>query len=616
MHQEQIAKSARIVLSDRTSRSRLLLAGAALLIAGCSSVTLPPMPSLPWSSPSIKENASAESLYTEGVQMLSNKKYVPAIERFQKLRSEYPFAPELVSAEIKLGEAYYLNKQYTEAVETLKEFEAMHPNNENIPYALYISGMAHFDQFSSADRDQKTTEIAKGFFERVVNNYPQSPFAPKAKEKLAKCLEYLAEHEFDVASYYMREKKFPAARDRFEGILRRYRTTSVAPKALYQLGESYRQERNNVKAALAFEALTQHYPNDPLAKNARTQLSQIAQEKQDPLAALLKQEPRATAVAQNKPEGEEKAKDAPRIAKTEVVDEKPGDEKGMLSRMVDKINPFSSPSPQPAKAAEKAAEKKETAKTPAKSVSTQTTQLFGTIDESLNRRDANGGKSAADPAPPAPDLPIVETNLPAPSEAATLSAVDGKLDKKGKIAPALPPVPEAAPILKTPIDEKALASSTSGARALPDANALMSSIDSKLKRQGIDAGQGEEAKLQLPEGQKPVVTARPKAPPEKVLEPRLTTETGPLFLPQQEISNKEKTAAPPDATASPAPPAPAPTLPELAVKGPRQQEKAPETKIAAKAKSPEEEDPEDKGLFDQLREDLGKVGKLLNPFSW
>jgi outer membrane protein assembly factor BamD len=613
MRQKLIAQSPRSAAPFRAALSLLAVIGCAAL-TGCSSVSMPRMPPLPWSNPSIKENASAEALYNEGVQMLSSKKYVPAIERFQKLRSDYPFAPELVAAEIKLGEAYYLNKQYTEAVETLKEFEAMHPNNENIPYALYLSGMAHFDQFSSIDRDQKTTEVAKGFFERLVNNYPQSPYTAKAQDKLAKCLEYLAEHEFDIASYYMREKKYPAARDRLEGILRRYRNTSVAPKALYQLGESYRQEKNNLKAALAFEALTEHYPNDPLAKNARAQLTQLAQEKQDPLAALLKPEPRPTAaLAQKKTDADEKAKDAPRVAKTEVVDEQPGDEKGFLERVVDKMNPFSSSSPAPAKPADKKAAPVKTA-----SASANSAQLIGTIDESLNRKSVDGAsaKSAGDPTPPSPDLPqISEASLPpAPSEAATLSAIDGKLANKSQVAAAPPPPPQAAAILKTPIDENAVAKSQ-GAKALPDTSTLLSSIDGKLKGKGLDAG-NEEARIELPAGQKPVVTPRPKSAPEKVLEPRLTTEQGPLYLPPDETANREKS---PETASAPAPSAPSPTLPALAIKGPPQpdKDKPAETKLAAKSKSPEEEeDPADKGLFDQLKEDLGRVKQLLNPFSW
>src|SRR5581483_5112017 len=608
----------RIEVLSRFPARELLLIGAVACAAGCSSSSpsssssfLPSLPSLPWSASKSDANASAETLYREGNQLLANKKYGQAIDRYQKIRSDFPFAPEVVGAEMKLGEAYYLNKQYPEAVETLKEFEAMHPNNENIPYALYLAGMAHFDQFSSADRDQKNTEIAKGFFERVVNNYPKSEYAPKAKEKLAKCLDYLAEHEYDIASYYMREKKYPAARDRFEGIVRRYRTSSVAPKALFNLGEAYRLEKNNVKAALAFEALTQYYPNDPLAKSARTQLTQLAQEKQDPLDALLKQDKRATATAAVEKKDTEPAKDVPRIAKTEVVTENPGDEKSLLGRMVDKINPFSSSSPAPAKETEKKAPAAN-----AKAVSPQNSQLIGSIDEKLQRRAVDAGAQAkTDPLAPKPDLPqIAEAPLPPkPDQSATLSAIDGKLDKKGTVTAALPPTPQAAPILKQPIDEKALASA-SGKSAPVDPGTLISNIDSKLKRQGIDPAV-EDVKIATPVVEKPIVTPKPKAAPEKALEPRLPEEKSPLFLAPQDVRVQEKPAdvasTPAEKTAAPV----APSLPELAVKGPPQlgKDKPADTKIASKGKSPaEEEDVENKSAFDQIKEDIGRIGKILN----
>jgi outer membrane protein assembly factor BamD len=606
----------------------LALATALSLTAGCSSISLPSLPSLPWSS-SAQPNASAEALYKEGVAFMNNKKYVPAIDRFQKLRSDYPFAPEIVSAELKLGEAYYLNEQYTEAVETLKEFQAMHPNNENIPFALYISGMAHFDQFSSVDRDQKMTEIAKGFFERIVNNYPNSPYAAKSQEKLTKCLEYLAEHEYDIAAYYMREKKYPAARDRFEGILRHYKTTPTAAKALYELGESYRLEKNNIKASLAYQALVQHYPTHPLAKNAQAQLSQLAQDKQDPLVILLKPEGRAAppVVAENKEQaGEEKqSKELNLVAKTEVVNENPGDEKSFFSRMADKINPFSSSSPPPSSGG---AEKKEprasqpAAATAAKKKEQSQASTLAGIDESLKQR---GIETQSNLKPPAADLPqISETNLPPTDEMATLGAIDSKLQKQGKNLSQFPAPPEAAPALKVPLDEKAVASAkaAAAAAALPDTSSLLSNIDTKLKRQGIDASKAEETtKTEKPAAS---VAARPKPAETIQLEPRLSTEKGPLLLPPQEFQSQGRTQEPPTAATEPSKPQPAPTagspstLPELAVKGPPQpvKDKPAETTVANN-KSPDEDEGEtNKGTFDQIKEDIGRIGKILNPFSW
>src|SRR5258706_9541858 len=180
--------------------------------AGCSSISMPSMPSLPsmpWSGASAKADPSEQALVDEGNRALDDKKYVHAIDRFSKLRTDYPFSPLITQAELKIADAYYLNQQYPEAINGFKEFQSMHPTNENIPFVILRLGQAHFDQFTSTDRDQKNTEIAKGYFENVIASYPNSPQAAEAKDKLAKCLEYLAEHEFNVAYFYFKQEKYP-----------------------------------------------------------------------------------------------------------------------------------------------------------------------------------------------------------------------------------------------------------------------------------------------------------------------------------------------------------------------------------------------------------------------
>ena len=95
----------------------------------------------------------------------------------------------MTDAELKIADAHYLNQQYPEAITEFKEFQSLHPNDENIPLVVFRLGQAYFDQFTSTDREQKNTEIAKGYFETVIKNYPKSPYAAQATEKLAKCIE-------------------------------------------------------------------------------------------------------------------------------------------------------------------------------------------------------------------------------------------------------------------------------------------------------------------------------------------------------------------------------------------------------------------------------------------
>jgi len=267
-----------------------------VLMSGCASLSMPSMPSLPWSAKA-RSDPSAEALFEEGNRNFDDKRYVRAIDSYSKLRSDHPFSPLITQVELKIADAYYRNQQYPEAITAFKEFQSMHPANENIPFVVLRLGQSHFDQFSGADRDQKNTEIAKGYFENVISTYPKSPQAAEAREKLAKCLEYLAEHEFNVAQFYFKQEKYPAARDRFEEIVRKYKDTPTAVKSLFYLGESYRMERNSLRATLAYEALIQHYPNTKFAADARTQLALVEKEKQDPLALLLMRDRRPAAGA-------------------------------------------------------------------------------------------------------------------------------------------------------------------------------------------------------------------------------------------------------------------------------------------------------------------------------
>ena len=139
--------------------------------AGCSSV------SIRGSASAAKADPTAEALYEEGTQYFAEKRYLRAIDVLTKLKTDYPFSPQLTDAELKIADAYYLNQQYPEAINAFKEFQSMHPTNENIAFVVYRLGQAHLDQFTSIERDQKNTEIAKSYFENVITNYPKSPYA-------------------------------------------------------------------------------------------------------------------------------------------------------------------------------------------------------------------------------------------------------------------------------------------------------------------------------------------------------------------------------------------------------------------------------------------------------
>ncbi len=618
--------------------------------SACSMPSLPSLPSVPWFSSTAKADPTAEALYEEGMRAFNDKKYVRAIDNFSKIRTDHPFTPLITQVEFKIADAHYLNQQYPEAINAFKEFQSMHPTNENIAFVTLRLGQAHFDQFTSAERDQKNTEIAKGYFETVLTKYPNSPQAAEAREKLAKCLDYLAEHEFNVAHFYYQQEKYPAARDRFEEIVRKYKDTPTAVKSLFYLGESYRNEKNAVRAALAYEALIQHYPQSKFAAEARSQLAAVEKEKRDPLALLLMRDRRPTVAAA--PEVKEdpglaKLRDLNLVAKTEVVHEEPGDEKGFLRRVANKLNPFSSSDNGKTEdkksdtavellAKRNQAQKKEESsgllaslwpfgskevKEPARGSDGKSNVVVNQLDEALKQKGIDVSTQQAALKPPAADLPDVSPKYqPNPDPTAVLSSIDANLKKGGKSAGEMPEPPEPAEAFKdiaATQERIAKAAQAQKPEEVPT-SAVLGSIDQKLKSQGV-----EPARFEKPPTAEEVKAAASQRPQAKniELEPKLAVEKGPLFLNPSEVPAQEKADSSRETakansigeSSDSSKESPSRTL----VKGPVQTQSAAVGARPAEPKKPSSnQEDEPKGMLDQMRQDIENASKVLNPFRW
>ncbi len=610
----------------------------ALSAAGCSFT--------PWSSTKIESDPTAEALFKEGMDAFNAKRYVLAIDRFEKVKTDYPFSPLLTDAELKLAQSYYKDEQYPEAIEAFKQFQAFHPTNENIPFVVYHLGLAHFAHFTTTDRDQKMTEIAKGYFETLIKTYPQSPYTSKAEKKLVKCKRYLAEHEFYIAAFYIREKNYLAARERLTGILRHYPDTPTAAKSIYHLGQTYQNEKNSVKAYLAYDALLQHYPGSPLAKEAENQLVKLEKEKekQDPLAMLLMRDGRpvyappplsgqikgnadATGVGN-------KAMPPELFAKKDIVYEEPGNEKGFFSRTLDSINPFYSPFQEEESDSEEKSDKIETAEKDSDGssgsfwsslnpfASEEKTEvevqknagLMKKVDESLKDKGVEAQGSNQLPKPPAPDLPQIaeEPQPPDTNPAEVLEKVDSGLRQQGRDTDSLPPIPEISPVFQTSpeeIQQKATAKST---RASSE---VLTGIDKALQQKGIEVPEEITPPEKNPKspGSEPVRSALDR--PAKVeLDTNVQFEKGPLFLESGEYK-VEKKAEESEHQETEQSSVDTGKLPEAVVAGPPQLEKKKPTEKKTTAKATFEEE-ENKSVWEEIEDDMENVSKALNPFSW
>lgn len=200
----------------------LIIGTSAILLSGCSMVT---------DLFSKKQSSSSpEGAYNNGLLLMNKKKYEAAAKEFRIFKEQYPLSDLIPLVELRLADSLYFDKKYIEAFFQYEEFKKLHPIHPEIPYATYQMAMCHFKQLLTIDRDQAQTYKSIELFRVVAENYPQSQYAEEARGKIAICQRQLADHEFYIANFYMKKKKYRAALGRFEGILQKYPNSGLEAK--------------------------------------------------------------------------------------------------------------------------------------------------------------------------------------------------------------------------------------------------------------------------------------------------------------------------------------------------------------------------------------------------
>jgi outer membrane protein assembly factor BamD len=172
-----------------------------------------------------------ETLIVQGMDAYNTGNYSEANKNFKLILDEHPFSAQAMLAELKSADAHYYNKQYAEAKTLYKAFEERHPTNEAIPYVLFQIGMCDYSRSDRIDRDASGPQEAIKSFTRLINAYPQSPYSKEAKTKIKDSKEFLVNHEYLVAVFYVRTARYDEAKHRLKYLLARYPESNLAPQA-------------------------------------------------------------------------------------------------------------------------------------------------------------------------------------------------------------------------------------------------------------------------------------------------------------------------------------------------------------------------------------------------
>jgi outer membrane protein assembly factor BamD len=234
---------------------------------------------------------SEQHYYDSAAKAMEKEAYDIAIQDYQKLLEEYPFSDYSEEAQLRIGQAQYLNKQYAEAIASFQDFQRMHPTNSNLVLTEYYTALAYMDQMGAQDRDQRAAENAEAHLKSVLARYPDSPYAEEAKKKLKECREGLANHEYAIAKFYLIWTNPVGAEARLRRLLENYPDTDVAGDALARFARYFRKRGDVTRSALAYASLISQYPKNPATAEAQSELDQLKSKQisipDPPLPALV-----------------------------------------------------------------------------------------------------------------------------------------------------------------------------------------------------------------------------------------------------------------------------------------------------------------------------------------
>ena len=165
--------------------------------------------------------------------------YSDAAKQFAEVERQHPYSQWATRAQIMEGYAYYQNLDYDQAVTAFNQFIDLHPGNSDIAYAYYLRALCNYERIADVRRDQGFAHDALKGMQEVISRFPDSPYAKDAVLKIALITDHLSGAEMEVGRWYMGQKLYIAAINRFRNVVEKYQTTSHVPEALERLVEAY-----------------------------------------------------------------------------------------------------------------------------------------------------------------------------------------------------------------------------------------------------------------------------------------------------------------------------------------------------------------------------------------
>ncbi len=236
-----------------------------------------------------------KELFDKAMIAMKKGKFDVARLDLQTLLNTYPESEYLMRAKLAVGDTWFKEggtAALTQAEAEYKDFITFFPNQPEAAEAQMKVADIYYMQMEKPDRDPKNAEQAEQEYRTMIQQFPDSTFVPRAKQRLREVQEVLAEREYQVGVFYSSHLNWAAAIARLETVTDDYPLYSHSDLALISLGDAYAAEARFVQglpqitpkakqelmkayddqAADAYSRVVTHYSETAHVEDARERL--------------------------------------------------------------------------------------------------------------------------------------------------------------------------------------------------------------------------------------------------------------------------------------------------------------------------------------------------------
>jgi outer membrane protein assembly factor BamD len=219
-----------------------------------------------------------KTLFETGEEYLGKSQFIKARLAFQTLINTYPDSDLTSESYMAIGDSFYDEggtENLLQAEDQYKNFIVFFPTHPKAPDAAMKILSLNMKMMRAPDRDQTYAVKAQDAARKLIEQFPDSPYADVAKQQLREIQENLAKGDHMVGDFYFDRKNFRASKGRYTHITERYPDYSEMDEVRFRRAQSLEKSENTDEAAIDYQAIVKGFPFSKHWEEAKARLQDL-----------------------------------------------------------------------------------------------------------------------------------------------------------------------------------------------------------------------------------------------------------------------------------------------------------------------------------------------------